>query len=441
MVAIVDFRFVSWLKTLLFCLFFSNLLLFSSLKAQHEFSRKVSFQAKGEKLTSVLERLSKTENLSFSYNPGEKSFDKPITYSTNNTALQTVLKEIFAISGHDFRLIGGQIVIYSVAAELAVSNVHDSPVVRPLPDPEPLPDTVRAEVGVPVRDTLYLRDTIFQVDTLILRDTIVVEKEVTRSTRPERPSPLREDMFRFEPDRNNGWSVMAFYKHMIPYNRLQSNGGEDELLSLTREAETMSGTNYGIGIDARFSRNSWHITSGLKYIKFTNRFNYRYYRFEGGFFQTDTIDTYYTLIQADTTWHYVTDSTWVPLNSREFVFNRLNRLNYVELPFIIGYNVYTDINLRVWLGAGMNIGVLTGKNGVAIQGSGDYTGVEFDELDFKPLVLSYNLTAGARYRINEWVDIAAELSYRQHLSPILNNFPLNRRIGAAGLKLGVVYYL
>lgn len=441
MTGINGFMLRFWLKTFFLCLFFSGFLLFSPLTAQNEFDRRISFQANEERLGSILDRLSSEQNLSFSYNPGEKSFDTRLNYNTSNTPLQTVLKEILALSGHDFRLIGGQIVIYSVNAETPAVRPQPATEPQSLTVPEPTPDTIQTEIFIPHRDTLFLRDTIVRVDTLILRDTIIVEKEVPKTTRPERPSPLREDMFRFEPDRNNGWSLTPFYKHMIALNRLQTAEDNDELLRLTKDAESMSWLNQSIGVDARFSLNSWHITTGLKYTRFTNRFNYEYELLEGGFFRTDTIDSYYTLPQTDTIWHYVTDSTWMPLISREFSYNRVNRLAYLEIPVLIGYNIFTDVNWRFWLNAGINIGILTQKSGVAIQNTSEYNGIDFEDLHFKPVVLSYAVAAGVRYRINEWVDASAELIYRQHLSSIIRDYPLDKRIGAAGLRFGIVYYL
>jgi hypothetical protein len=438
---IKDFKFGFWLKTYFLCLFFSLFLLFPSLMAQENFNRTISFRASGEKLSSVLDRLSASENLNFSYNPAEKSFDAPVTYTATNKPLEAVLKEILALSGHDFRLIGGQIVIFSAIAE--------SPVPRPSTAIEtqvstlqvPQTDTIRIEPVLPLRDTFYLRDTIIRVDTIIVRDTVIVEKEVPRTVKPERPSPLREDMFRFEPDRNNGWSIMPFYEHMIAFNQIKAVDGNNELLRLTEEAESISWLNQSLGIDARFSRNSWHFTTGLKYSRFTNRFNYEYELFEGGFFRTDTIDIYYTIPQTDTIWYYVTDSTWVPLSSRVFFYNRLNRLGYLEIPLMFGYNLYTDVNIRFWLNAGINAGILTNKNGIAIQGPEEFAGIEFDDLDFNPLVFSFSLATGIRYRVNDWADVSAEMVYRQHLNSILRNYQLEKRIGAVGLKIGLVYYL
>lgn len=440
MIRIDDFKSGFWLKTFFLCLFFSTMLLCTTLNAQPDFNRRISFQASGEKLTSVLGRLSASENLNFSFNPGDKSFDALVNYSTRNTPLQTVLTEILALSGHSFRIIGGQIVIFSTFEE-KTSTSAVAVVPQPAIIPALIPDTVIEKMIVPLRDTLLLRDTIIRVDTIFIHDTIVIEKEVPRSIKPERPSPLKEGMFRFEADRNNGWSIMPFYSHMLAFNKLKSGSGNNELVRLTNEAESGWWLNQSFGADVRISQKKWHITSGLNYTRFTNRFNYNYSLTEGGFFRKDTTDIYYTIPQTDTVWHYVTDSTWVPVSSQEYTFNRLNRLGYIEIPLSFGYNFYSDLNIRFWVNAGINIGWLVNKNGAAIQDNYEYTGIEFNDIDFKPMVLSYAFAGGMRYRVNEWVDVEAGLYYRQHLRSVLRNSSLEKQIGALGVKVGIVYYL
>lgn len=435
MTDIVDFKFGFWLKAVFLCLLFSNTLLNPSLKAQQDLERRISFQANGEKISLVLSRLSASENLSFSYNPGESSFNAIVNYRADNKPLATVLREILALSGHGFRLIGNQIVVFSLDAETPLVSSPTARTPQPAtPTNQPI-DTASQETVLPIRDT------IFRIDTLVIRDTIIIEKEVPRTAKPGRPSPLREDLFRFEPDRNDGWSLMPFYKPMLAFNRLQAEAGNEELLRLTQEAESLSWISQSFGVDARFARNNWHITTGIQYTRFANRFNYAYELIEGGFFRTDTSDIYYTIPQTDTLWHYVTDSTWVPESSREFFYSRINRLEYLEIPVFAAFNLYSDANVRFWVNAGIIVGVLTNKDGVAIRDTGEFAGLEFNDIDFSPLVLSYAFSAGMRYRINEWVDASAEIVHRHHLNTILRNYPLQKRISATGLKIGIVYYL
>lgn len=430
-----------WLRQIFIMLLLSNIILPLTILAQQGFDRNISFQARNEKLTAVLARLAESEKLNLSYNPGEKSFDVPVSYNAVNKPLQTVLREILALSGHDYRLIGGQVVIFKTDTE-PVEPVQRSET------PQSAPSLIRQTESpiespqpLPLRDTLILRDTILRVDTLIIRDTVIVEKEVHRTPKPERPATMREDLFRFEADRNNGWSVMPFYAHMVSFNRLTGNDASGELLNLTRDAESVSIINHAMGADVRFARKRWHITSGINYTRFAYRFRYNFEAFEGGFFRTDTIDVYYTIPQTDTVWFYVTDSTWIPLTSREYFYNRLNRHGYIEVPLTAGYNLYSDPNLRIWASTGFSFGIMTNKSGIAIKPSGEYAGIEFDELSFAPLVISYSLASGFRYKISEWMDVSGELFYRQQLNSLLREYPLDKKIGAIGLKAGLVFYL
>jgi len=436
-----DPRSVFGLRIALVILLFSGIILSSSVKAQQDLDRNISFQARNEKLASALTRLAANEKLNLSYNPGDKAFDVTITYSAANKPLQTVLREVLALSGHDFRLIGGQIVIYKTDAGLQQTSPSAEPV-QTVREPLQPPTAVSESPAVTmVRDTIMIRDTILRVDTLIIRDTVIIEKEVTRTPKPERPATLREDVFRFEADRNNGWSIMPFYAHMVSFNRLSGKAGDHELLSRTKEAESVSVINHSIGADLRFARKKWHITSGINYSRFTYRFRYNFEAFEGGYYRTDTIDVYYTIPQTDTVWYYVTDSTWIPLTSREYFYNRLNRHGFIEIPLTAGYNIYSDPNLRVWASAGLSFGIMTNRNGLAINTSEEYTGIDFSDLNFSPLMVSYMLATGFRYKISEWMDAGSELFYRQHLNSVFRDYPLDKKIGAVGLKAGIVFYL
>jgi len=436
-----DRRSVFGLRTAFVIVLFSVIILSSGAKAQNSLDRNISFQARNEKLSTALTRLAANEKLNLSYNPGDKAFDMIITYSAVNKPIQTVLREILAISGHDFRLIGGQIVLYKTDAEPQQDDRDIEAVQTIRQTNQQAPGVFESPDVLFLRDTLIVRDTILRVDTIIIRDTVIIEKEVARTQKPERPAPLREDVFRFEADRNNGWSIMPFYAHMVSFNRLSGSPESRELLDRTKEAEAVSVINHSIGADIRFARNRWHITSGINYSRFTYRFKYNFETFEGGYFRNDTIDVYYTIPHADTIWHFVTDSTWIPLNSREYFYNRLNRHGFIEIPLTVGYNIYSDPNLRVWCNAGLSFGIVANRSGLAINASEEYTGIEFTNLNFRPLMVSYMLATGFRYKIGEWIDAGAEVFYRQHLHSVFMDYPLDKKIGAVGLKAGIVFYL
>jgi hypothetical protein len=420
-------------------------LLGMQVQAQDPLERKISFEASSERLTDVLDRLSATEKINFSYNPAEPSFSTIIDYKAAGKPLRVVLEDVLAMSGNNFRLVGNQVVIYAINN---TANTADEPTLTDQDEvPEPLPPRANvanqqeiAKDTVFIYDESIVHDTIFLTDTLIIRDTVFIREEA-RPVKPEHPKPLREGMFRTEPDRNNGWFLTTYYTHMWASSILSAAESAGELLHLVEESENTSWSNATYGVEITRSKQQFQFGSGLQFTKFSQPFQYRYEEVEGGFFVTDTIESYYLVSQNDTTWYYFTDSTWIPRDSREFFLNRRNQISYLELPLMAGFNIYSSQNLNIYLKGGLYLGLLINKSGNAIKNGNGYPGIDFKELEFNPLVMSYLLGGGIRYRIYKWFDINAELGYRRHVIPVIKNYPVEKRISAAGLKVGFIYYL
>jgi hypothetical protein len=179
----------------------------------------------------------------------------------------------------------------------------------------------------------------------------------------------------------------------------------------------------------------------LQFTHFSTPFDYSFQDIQGGFFRVDTVESYYILLHSDTTWYYFTDSVWIPSDKKEFFFSQINRLGYLEVPLHFGFNLYSGSDLKVYIKAGAMFGLLINKKGSTISDQIGYPGIDYNELDFNPLVVSYAVSPGIRYRINDWFDVNAELSFRQNLGSIIKNHPVGRTINGAGLRLGVIYYL
>lgn len=416
----------------------------SGLWAQQPLDRNIDFSASSERLSDILNRLSESENLNFSYNPANESFNRIITYNAVSKPIRTVIGDILSKSGHDFRLVGGQIVVYAVSETAAVQTPPDPTTLVPDQEvsAEPQSET-RQEIVMRdtllLRDTLFLRDTILRVDTLIIRDTIII-KEEPKQVRPEHPKPLRDGLFRMEPDRNNSWYITGFYKQMWSSNLLSASNGEGELLSLVEDSEKNSLSSFSAGAEITRSFNRYQFTSGIQYTRFSNPFFYSHEVVEGGFFVNDTIESYYIVNQSDTTWFYLTDSTWIPRDSRTFNFDRTNRVAYFEIPLMAGFNLISSQHLNVYIKGGIYCAVLLHKNGNAILDRSGYPGAGFSEMDFNTFIFSYALGGGVRYRIFDWIDLNAEAVYRQQLNPVYKNYPINKRISAAGIRAGIIYY-
>ena len=83
--------------------------------------------------------------------------------------------------------------------------------------------------------------------------------------------------------------------------------GKLEEYKKSNSGSALAGT---AGIDFRFNYARFSLTTGVSYTIFNNKLNYNYEISTGGFFRKDTLDRYYTLIEEDTTWYYVLDSTY-----------------------------------------------------------------------------------------------------------------------------------
>ena len=414
------------------------------LSAQQQLERRLNFEAKNEKLSDVLDRLSATENLNFSYNPAEASFSVPIDYSAQNKTLNSVLSEILRLSGHDFRQVGNQIVVFAVGDNIQartrpeIPETDDAIVGNTLELPDDMSRPLLFPDTLLVFDTLYIRDTLVLTDTLVIRDTIFVKEEV-KTPRPEHPKPLRDGIFRMEPDRNNSWYFTAHYTQMRSSASFDS-GNTGDYLSLLRESENSSWNNMGLGVDISKAVKKIQFGGGIQFTRFSNPFYHSWEKVEGGFYVTDTIESYYTVVQADTTWYYFTDSTWIPRDVKAFVFDQINCVSYIGLPVNFGYNLYSSQQLNVYVKGGVVFDILIKKRGNTILDEDAYPDVSFAELDFNPLMISWSAAAGARYRIYDWFDLNGEIVYRNHLNSMIRNFPATKRMGAAGIRIGLIYY-
>jgi hypothetical protein len=412
--------------------------------AQNILEKKLSLEVRETRLSEVLEMIARSERINFSYNPADASYDQLVTYTATNQELGEVLKNILSVNNHDFRLVGSQIVVFRKSTERPPpQRIETTQTATIQAEAVTSPQVRTEEVIIPIgrTDTLIVRDTIIKVDTIIIRDTVIIEREVPRLARPEPPKPLKDNIFRIEPDRNNGWYITGYYHHMFAVQQYSTAPANAELKGLIEDAENPSWVNYSIGAEISFANRGMQYSSGLQYTHFSTPFDYSYQDIQGGFYRVDTVESYYILLHSDTTWYYFTDSVWIPSDIKGFYYSQINRLGYIEVPLQFAFNLYSGPDLKVYLKAGALFGLLINKKGSTISNQIGYPGIDYNELEFNPLVISYSVSPGIRYRINEWFDLNAELSFRQSLGGIIKDHPVTRTINAGGLRLGIIYYL
>jgi hypothetical protein len=444
MKALPDHAFSLW-KTAAFllALFFC----FRPVAAQNADNPIISFHAENEKLGSVLSRLVAHNVMNLSYNATDPSFDHEITYTSSNKPILTILEEILALSGHNTRKVGNHMVIYPSETSTGMPEVsandkaYEFRESQFLPENEKQPgDTIIRVVEIPVtiRDTLRIVDVVTKTDTVTIRDTVFIERPV--QSRRTRSGNLLRDVFRFEPDREDGWALSFSYAQLLAGYSYSDSDDLDDALRQVKDADAASLRNFSLGAAIRRNQGKFSFQAGARLTGFSNRFSYTDISTSGGFFEIDTLDVFYTVIDGQQVFTYITDSTWIPLDRDALTYDRYNRIGLLELQLGMDYTFYAVEDIAVYVQGAFNAGVPVWLSGSAVQNVEGYPVAELDKNVFEKWIYGYQAGIGARYTLTNWTDIYGGLFYKRYLSPTTANHPLERRLHGAGLKIGLLYY-
>jgi hypothetical protein len=392
----------------------------------------IDFNIDNESLSSALFKLAYAADINFTYDAGDSLFDSKISYSANDKQPLVILDELLQGTSHTFKQIGNQVVIYKnkniiPVPILPVVSVAENKSSEILKD---VATSVNSDQLLLVPDTIFVSDTIIEIqtDTIRITDTVFIEKEKPQKQPTSKLKEIPVDYFNPMAARENGWSAEIF---IVP---IASN------FSLVRETNSLSVRNFSLGIEATKLLNRWNISGGFKLTHFAEKFNHSYSTSDGGYFVTDTIDEYYTVSQTDTTWYYVTDSTWKPIDNHEYNYNINNRIGYLEFFASVSYDYYTNRKVRLYAKAGLQAGTLIYSKGLAIPDKNEPAGVDFADLNFSSMLYTAMAGAGIKYRINEFIDFNSELYYFKSFNDAVIDYPVSKKISGVGLKLGLIYY-
>jgi opacity protein-like surface antigen len=408
-----------------YCLVFALILfLIPVINAQSEEKKNTLFEFQNEKLSAVLTKLSEAEKLNFTYDANDSVFEKRINYSSDGESVQKILDNILSNTGIKHKQIGNQIVLYRVAAEQQVVKQEpvNPPVTTVVLNEEPV---VKVDYKL---DTIVLYDTLLRIDTIRKTDTVYIEKEKPKKISPSKIKDIPVDFFQPGNQRDKGWALGVFAAPIMSD------------FSLVNGENSFSLRSFSLGVDAIKLLKRWNITFGLRLTHFNQKFNQHFIEQQGGFYNTDTIDTYYTVIESDTSWYFVTDSSWVPFESREYSYKQSNSLGYLEFNLSATYDLFQGQKIRFYLKAGGQLNLLIYHNGIAVPDINHAEGINFNELQFNTTNYSVLAGLGIKYKIADKMDLNSELYYSRYLNALVQDFPVNTQINAIGLKVGLVFY-
>jgi hypothetical protein len=411
--------------------------------AQNGTEKPINFYASNESLRSVLNRLSTAHNINLTYNASDEVFDTPVSINAKNNKVSSVLSGVLSQIDHTYQQVGNHFVIIKLpeSAKPISSRENPSAVAKPEPVAALRADTLIKYVDVPVfiHDTLLIFDTIVKVERETIRDTVFIENPANRSDRV-RPFTFNDDVFRFEAERNKGWAVALSYAQMGAGYHLVSEYDPLGPYTKVKDAESYSFRNFALGAELQYNTGNFIFMAGLSVNSFSNRFYYSEISTSGGFTQTDTLDFFYTIIQSDTVWKYVTDTMWIPLNSTELLYDRMNRIGLLEMNASVAWKVYNGDLLSLYLKTAFHTGIPLWLKGNTVPKSEDYQAVKLEKDLFADFILAYQAGIGGNIQLSDWTDIYAEVFYKRYISETVIDHALGRRLHGAGLRIGLLYY-
>ena len=405
----------------------SVLLLIPPLFAQSEVQANSSITFQNEKLSSVLLKLSETGNLNFSYDANDPVYNKRISYTSKGESTEQILDNILFNIGLTHKLIGKQTVIYHSKDDKIILGAEV------LEDPQEketeiivVDENHTGMTGYEL-DTIYIQDTILRIDTIRITDTVFIEKEKPEKQTQPKIKEIPVDFFQTETDRDKGWAMDFFVAPVLSD------------FSLVKNDVSFTLRNFSLGIDAIKLVNRWNFSIGLHFTHFGHRFSQQYSKTTGGVYQTDTVDVYYTVIDIDTSWYYVTDSSWIPLESTDYNYEKTNTIGYLGLNASATYDFYKSSKLRIYGKLGGQIGWAVYKNGIAIPDEEHAEGINFSDLQFNTAYAA-SLGAGLKYKISKDLDFNIELYYSRYFNQLVKEYEYENKLNVIGLKIGMVYY-
>lgn len=427
----------------------------------------VTLSITNEPIDKVLDKLAESCGVRFIYNPGDIAARRRITIKAKNQPLVEVLSKILHDPAIALKAVGEQVIIFRSNAKLPVNianvDAKQKAKIGALASTEPNITRAKEKKGIlqgntaeafaekntlPAADTLYImrRDTIIRIDTLvktdtlIVRDTIFVEKTKARHLRKMKQDVFTESLLQNKLGRkDHGFVANISGSYLLSEMLLSGSSLKYEgIMPILKASGTKNMPGYSFGADAGYRFKNWCVRSGVYYTRYLQQFNYNYKHQTGGFFKTDTVETYYTLSGIDTSWFYVTDSAYVDKQILLSNYREQNRFSYLEIPLSVSYTFYHH-NFELYVSGGVIMGILPKAIGRFVDPKADYPAISLADIALNPFVLSFTGGTGVRFALNNQAGLFSEVAYRQQLNSIFRNYPVSARFGSLMLRFGFSY--
>lgn len=292
-------------------------------------------------------------------------------------------------------------------------------------------DILRVDTVYQVRyDTILMKDTIVIRDTIMITDTIYKQRVVKNAHKKK---------ISFEntllDQRHQKKYYLSFHLGPVIGNTVYK-GNNRELVD--RYSDAFSGAmSYSMGVAGGIRKKNLFAETGLAIRKVREGFEYTFEQPRQTYYETDTLDTYYTVDNGqDTTWYYVTDSTQQVTPGYEEYYDNTNEYTFLDIPVYAGYRVMLG-RIDLEMKAGLIVETLLKKEGYAIVDQEHYPVKKLADINSN-LGLSGAIEVGGVYNVNNSLGAFAKVNMRTSFVDVFKDtYPLERNSSQVYLKVGL----
>ena len=178
----------------------------------------------------------------------------------------------------------------------------------------------------------------------------------------------------------------------------------------------------------------------LSYRSVRYRFLLEKTDFFGDYYVNDTLDTYYVVHETDTAYHYILDSTYVPLTTTNYVYRDVNQLDYLNLGLFATFDFIKLEHFRAFFKAGVSAGFLVNYKGSFNATDTPYHAPIVKE-QVEPIRFSFFGGLGGAFKVAHRIELVPEMSYHVTGGSLYRaDFPFNMKLRMMDFRLGLTYY-
>jgi hypothetical protein len=406
--------------------------------------RKVSFTFTDMTLANVLRAIGNKSGVKFSYNPDLIQSSRRITMRFNNVPMRDMLKQILNDPSISMREIGNQIVLYRGDPSMIPLEPNQQlrigkpQVVVP---PKKVPDTVYVyrldTLIINNTDTIFRTVSIFRYDTVRVMDTVYIEKGKTSREHGEINSNNQQDSVpdRLLPENNGFYTGFSFEVLTGTAKWSSSSSASDDYASQMEATESGSTFKYSTGLIAGYDYRWFGVQTGAGFMKLGEKFDYGFTVQSGGFFDTDTVETYYSVAGTDTAWFFITDSTWIPEVSDSYNYNNLNTFNYIDIPLSFKLRAWQNQIAGIYAFGGINASFLVSADALHIDPEDKNNVLVTSKDDLNSFLFAWHAGIGAAVKLSTRAGLIAEANYRKQTTSQYKSIPVNKTYGLFGISV------